>query len=368
MRGVSEKRRVLFVAITLSCVIGAMELAGRMVFAALPDFERTRAALRGELGEVSRFQRCVGQPYLLYVPTPSYRDEHGLQHNPHAYRGELVPLERRPGIARVLFLGGSTTYGWKVDAADETYPARIGELLNLDLPEGVDGVEVINGGLPWGTSAEMLTHYLFKFHYYRPDLVVIQTGANDASAMLVAGYQPDYAHWRQPLVDLPTLSPFGRALLRSRLLSAVLVPAYAGMIPNRFSIIRRGNAPAPWYEGETDALRIPESAYAFSHNLRRLIRAVQDDGAAVLLVPWRGQPGTHREMAAAIDRNEMELRRIARSLDLPLASFPASVISPENWADRGHVDAAGAFEKGRHLFPIVRATLSEQLATKVDGT
>lgn len=351
-------RRISFALAMAVGVALTLELAARLVFAGLPDFERTRQALRGELGEGARFQRSVGQPYLLYLPAPSFSDEHGVQHNRDGYRGERVPLARTEGVLRLLFLGGSTTYGWKVPKATETYPAQIGALLREDLPGGASDVEIINGGLPWGTSAEMLTHYLFKYHYYRPDLVVIHAGANDATAMLAPGYQPDYGHWRQPLVDMPSLSGFGRALLASRLASAVLVPAYAGLVPNRFSIIRRGGAVAPWYDGDTRALQIPESAYAFSHNLRRLIRAVRDDGAEVLLVPWRGEPGTHAEMIAAIDRNEMELRRIAEGERVVVAPFPADVISPSNWADRGHVNAAGAGEKARHLLPYVRARLA----------
>jgi lysophospholipase L1-like esterase len=356
--GRTRSRQVLFTFVVFALVALVLEFAARLVFAALPDFERTRAALRGELGEDARFQRCVGQPYLLYVPTPSFEDEHGLQHNEDGYRGERVPVERSDGVARVLFLGGSTTYGWKVPAADESYPAQIGAQLREDLPEGANDVEVINAGLPWGTSAEMLTHYLFKFHYYQPDLVVIHTGANDASAMLATGYQPDYGHWRQPLVDMPRLSGFGRALLASRLASAVLVPAYSGLVPNRFSILRRGDAVASWYAGKQDALHIPESAYAFSHNLRRLIRAIRDDGKEVLLIPWRGQPNTHAEMIEVIDRNEMEVLRLAREEGVAVAPFPASVISEQNWGDRGHVNAAGAREKALHLLPYVRDGLA----------
>ena len=354
-------RRLAFGLVALVLVAGVVEGAARLVFVALPDFERTRLALRGELGEGARFQRCVGQPYLLYVPSPNFRDEHGLQHNADGYRGPRIPVARGDGVARVLFLGGSTTYGWQVARAEDSYPAQIGALLDDAAPGELPTVEVLNGGLPWGTSAEMLTHYLFKFSYYRPDLVVIHTGANDATAMLRAGYQPDYGHWRQPLVDVPTLGGFGRALLASRLLSALLVPVYAGLVPNSFSILRQGAPVAAWYPLEEDTRRIPDAAYAFSHNLRRLIRAIRDDGAAVLLVPWRGQPGTHLEMIEAIDRNEMELRRISRELDVPLAPFPAAVISSQNWADRGHTNAAGAREKAVHLAPYVREALQEKL-------
>jgi lysophospholipase L1-like esterase len=341
--------------------LAVLELLARVAFPFLAGFERTRLALRGELGAAGQFQNCIGQPYLLYAPSPGFSNQHGLQHNAQGYRGPLVELERRAGFKRVLFLGGSTTYDWGVARPGDTYPAQVGRLLNETLPEGVAGVEVINGGLPFGTSAELLAHYHFKFHYFRPDLVVLEGGGNDAWAQKVPFYQPDYAHWRQPLVDVPVLSPFGIALLRSRLLSLLLVPSFGGVAPTSFSVVRSGRPPIQWFELPADG-KLSDAHHAFLHNTETLVDMIRRDGAEVLLLPWRGQPGTHPELQPYIERNEALLWRIARDRNLAVAPFPASVISPANWADRGHVNEAGALEKARHVAPFVRAILFEEAA------
>jgi lysophospholipase L1-like esterase len=277
-----------------------------------------------------------------------------------------VDLERKAGFKRVLFLGGSTTYDWRVARPSDTYPAQVGRLLEESLPKGVAGVEVINGGLPFGTSAEMLAHYHFKFHYFRADLVVLEAGGNDAWAQKVPFYHPDYAHWRQPLVDVPMLSPFGRALLRSRLLSLLLVPSFGGAAPTSFSIVRSRRPSIQWFELPANG-ELSDADNAFLHNTATLVDLIRRDGAEVVLLPWRGQPGTHLELQPFIERNETLLWRIARDRNLVVAPFPASVISPANWADRGHLNQAGALEKARHVAPFVRTTLFGEAAPARPG-
>ena len=143
---------------------------------ALPELNQMRKILKGDVPAGESFQRAIGQSYLNYVPAPGYTDEGGIQHNEQGYRGNPVTFQRRPGVKRILFLGGSTTYGWGIGRADQTYPAYLEHLINQALLPSGGKVEVINAGLPWGTTAEMLTHYHFKFHFYRPDLVILNPG------------------------------------------------------------------------------------------------------------------------------------------------------------------------------------------------
>jgi hypothetical protein len=120
-----------------------------------------RRILRGkENVRLVRAQNTIGQAYLLYICAPNYaHPENGPQHNADGYRGKAAPLDRRPGVLRVLCLGGSTTYAWTVPYPNQTCPAVLEELLRANLPKGYTDVEVLNGGLPYGTSAEILTHY-----------------------------------------------------------------------------------------------------------------------------------------------------------------------------------------------------------------
>jgi len=269
-------------------------------------------------------------------------------------------------VARVLCLGGSTTYGWGVAHAAEAYPARLEAILGRELPSGVNGVEVINGGLPYGTSAEMLTHYLFKFHYFRPDLVILEAGGNDADALTRLWYQPDYSHWRQAPCVAPSLPPWTRWMMRSRLVSFGYILAVHGALHEGLGpLIRPGDGPpsARWYPeagpvppGER---RVPPEDLALAHNLDVLVREAQADGARVLLVPFRPAPGnTYPALTQrAVATNEEVMRAYASDRDLVMTPFPAAVITAANWVDNCHLNAAGEGEKAEHIAGFARRLL-----------
>lgn len=358
-----------FLAVVLSILVLAfciwiVERSARGLMT--PTHETGRLILMGvEDQHLVRMQNTIGQPYLLYISAPNYtHPRHGPQHNAHGYRGRLVPMERRPGVLRVLCLGGSTTYGWTVSLPEEAYPAQLEDILRSSLPAGYTDVEVINGGLPWGTSAEMLTHYHFKYHYYRPDVVVINTGGNDANGYTMAYYHPDNSNWRQPLLNLRPLPENWRWLARSRVASYLILNIfYQDLITGgQFHIHGGAIPPAPWFRinGElvAEPREIPMDRLSFAHNMNALIRQLQADNVRILLVPFRAAPGIyehqgkHFELAQVI-RHENILLDLARAHSTGFAPFPADVISPENWSDHCHLNAFGEREKAGYIAPHV---------------
>lgn len=326
-----------------------------LMFARFPYLERTRLVARGEAPPAPDFQNSIGQAHLTYIPAPLYSDDFGIQHNAQGYRGKAVSMRRAPGVLRVLFLGGSTVYGWGVSHPEETYPAQMEKTLNENLPAGIKGIEVINAGVPFATTAEMFTHYHFKFHYYQPDLVVLEAGGNDGIAFDSEFYHPDYSHWRQPL-QLPQRPSFlAQKLMKSRLVSLVLIPLFYGLRPHESNLLREGAPAAKWYEpipGSQDfPFDIPWEEMAFKHDLESLIAEIQSDHAKILLVPFRPAPDFeyNQSLKRAIDLNEQILRHISVSKNLLMVPFPAAVISPGNWLDDCHLNAAGEKEKARHV-------------------
>lgn len=298
--------------------------------------------------EVPQQMRIRGQPYLLYAPAPGYKSGRNF-HNREGFRGKTIPLQRTQGVLRVLCLGGSTTYGTGVEDPAEAYPAQLEQILNETKPNHVARVEVINGGLEYATTAELLAHYHFKYHYYRPNLVIINTGGNDALPPSFSNYHPDYSHWRQqPTLPRP-LSPIGQTLMKSRLMSlAIIALLYSGN-EGDFRLDRLDETPpAIWYsdsDGELPGNLNP----AFQHNLNALLDEVKRDGAASLLVPYRLEKGYHVPEEYFVRENERTLRTMAEERDLPIAPFPASVISQGNWVDGSHLNPAGCRQKAEHI-------------------
>lgn len=359
---------LVLLAIVGSTCEGMARLALRY---SLPGWEKTRQLMAGEAIPTPKYQFSISQPYLLYIPSPDFADSSGVQHNSQGYRGKAVTLRRTPGVARILCLGGSTTYGWGTPRAEDAYPAWLERILAQELPQGLRGVEVINAGIPFGTTAEILTHYHFKFHYFRPDVVVVNPGGNDAESMVNYDYyHPDYSHYRRTMQLPPPLPPLGRLLIKSRFIAVLLIPLVHGETPTADPFVKKDGLPpiAQWYPqppGETReerARNIPDDEIAFKHNLEALLDEIERDGAKVLLVPFRfvdyTQYRPEKGGPAAIVREENLLRELAAKRNLPLAPFPATVISPGNWTDTCHYNAEGNREKAAYLAPFVRDLLS----------
>ena len=94
--------------------------------------------------------------------------------NADGFRGDAVPRERTPGVARIAFVGDSSTFGWDVDAS-ETFAARTGALLAR---EGLR-VEVLNAGVPGYSAHQGRTFLETRVADYRPDVVVLSFARND---------------------------------------------------------------------------------------------------------------------------------------------------------------------------------------------
>ena len=94
---------------------------------------------------------------------------------------------------RILCLGGSTTWGDGVKDSEDTYPA----VLQSYLEEKGYNVDVINGGVPYYTSLEVLMRYITFGIFTKPDIVLLHTGGNDIGPFCSPyDYKPDYSHWR----------------------------------------------------------------------------------------------------------------------------------------------------------------------------
>ncbi len=354
-------RNRLFACALAILVLGAMEAVGRVAIrVAGPPTEALRLLLMGdEQARIVHAQNSVSQAYLLYIPAPNFEALGVLQNNAHGYRGPLVPLERTAGRLRILFMGGSTTYGWTVARPEQAYPAQVGALLEQmrgrgELPAEVAGVEVINAGLMHGTSAEIATHFLFKYRYYEPDILVINSGGNDAQgSAMVPGYLPDYSHWRRSLPGVRPLPRRARWILRSRLVAFVSIRLFYGHLTRGAYFALPSPAPvaAPWYELEPGAKQVPDEYLAFRHNLQAVVRAATAEGIDVVLVPFRPSPrNTYAPgVRAEMQRNERVLREIAAQPGASLAPFPADVIDPGSWVDDCHLDARGERQKAAHV-------------------
>ncbi len=106
---------------------------------------------------------------------PGYQ-RHGESVNSAGLRGAQIG-KKRDDTLRILCIGGSTTWGHKLDD-DETWPSLLQALLNK---RGDGRFEVLNGGVSgWGLEQNLRALQDGRMRDLEPDLVLLYSGWNDA--------------------------------------------------------------------------------------------------------------------------------------------------------------------------------------------
>ncbi|MBS1618516.1 MAG: hypothetical protein JST76_08360 [Bacteroidetes bacterium] len=376
------KRTVIFRIFIFVFLIVALEVIGYIAmlidsrsfdWVNTKNYFRVRSMLMGDT-TADHLPRYMTLPYLGYVPYPGYSKNGVVQHNEAGYRGDKVPL-KKSGKLRVLCIGGSTTYGLGVPDPSQTYPARLQGLLDQEIRRDqhlaalYSGAEVINAGLEAGTSAEELEQYLFKYRYYRPDIVIIHSGVNDAEVMenANADFQLDYTHYRRLQFHLEPLPQPARFFMHSYFFSYLVIRLfyenfyYSGISGRQCYLRQRGQQYIKWTDMDMphvfsshDYRFIP-----FYRNSQSLYTEIRADGAALLILPnivnerdsFVISSAPYRAMCAL---NVQISARLAAPTGATVIPFTMdSIHDPHCWLDDCHLDSAGELNKARIALPYV---------------
>ncbi len=346
---------VLFVALFF-------EVVGAALLKKYPHIELSRELLAGKQ-QLDAGLNSIPQAFLLYIPRPNFSSDGYAQHNAHGYRGPQIPLHRKPHTLRVLFMGGSTTYGEGVKNPADSYPAQLGKLLERDpLLQGMQ-VEVINAGLRGGTSAEILTHYLLKYRYYRPDIVVLNPGGNDPVAYFVPTYHPDYSNMRKSPEEIRPLRSQSRWMLHSRFLSSVIVMLFFPDLSQFTSVVtpldELENIPAKWFVPQRSG-ELQRNEVAFYNNMSTIVSEIKRDGANVLLLSYQGNPFDQQDQSfwrESYDYEENLLKIVGEEQGVSFASFPLGSMPKDMWFDASHLNEQGEVVKAAYVYQHLGAEL-----------
>jgi hypothetical protein len=227
----------------------------------------------------------IPHPYLLYTARPGYEEFGYKQINSLGYRGHEFSVKKTPGTFRILCLGGSTTISMPyIQNPDLTWPSLLEAGLNEHYPQR--RFEVVNAGLAYATSAELLAGYMFRHRYLQPDLVIIHEGGNDADPLMFENYNPEYSHFRSSGVRV-LVGPVERLLLHSNVFR-IFYMHYWRHVPSIY-------VSQPYGFDHLDrvaALQRVRDTYpaGFERNLDLIVRTAQADGARVMLVGFVAAP------------------------------------------------------------------------------
>ncbi len=330
-RRIPLQRRLAYGLVVLTAAVAAAELVCRV-----------REARRG--GEY-RYAPLEPDPHRGSVLRPGASFQHNgrVAHiNSLGMRGpEVGP--RRPGVLRVLCVGGSSTYGLVIRDDDSTWPAQLGRELRA---RGIEA-EVLNAGVPSWTLRSSQTNLEMRLYALEPDVIVVCHTFNDlvapASNYVGDSFAEDASELWRPWRSSALLRGIGRKLDR-------ISP-----------------------EAKSDHVD-PALAEAFERNLRRMVVRGRANGAVVVLTtephclrptleasriakvpglePWYSFYCTleYPPLLEGVERFYASTRSVARALDAPFIDLePAIPDDPAFWGSPIHHTEAGEAVIAKHL-------------------
>ena len=299
-------------------------------------------------------------PYMLWENTPEVSANGIRQINKQGYRNQNDIGILEPDTLRILTLGGSTTYSL-VNGPSDGWPAQLEKELNKHIASTkYKRVEVVNGGLLYATSAELLLHYLFRDRYLGSKIVVLHTGENDIGPLLFDDYNPEYTHFRPGWnANVFSLRRGEQWLIRR---SNIVRLFYACWL--------NGGLALNYINKQSKSFDLPEEYYVESvkknqpigleRNLDLLIRnIIADGGLPVLFAPvftsdkqFHELKGDAAKLAAytkkiqkatmlGLQKTQEVLRKLSAKYQIPLIELAPDRIPTEYFIDHIHLSKDG---------------------------
>lgn len=318
----------------------------------------------------------VSEPYLNYINNPGFKDTDGnTEINSMGIRyPQEISLQKPKSAYRILFLGGSTTFG-DVDDTYDVFPALIEKKLRDSisyLNPAFNKLECLNGGVHGLTSAELLTHFQFKYQYLQPDLIIVHTGFNDAFAYAgIHGsrYQPDYHNSRRVFRDVFELTSFEKKLLRSKAIAYLFIrfrmTDYLKTTLEDNIFFHHINDKM-WFD--TDQYTLADTAYnAFYNNIKTIVSVAKARGIKVLLVPevcdsTHMPPNLNKILPAGLRLNRRLLQQIALENNVYFYPLPDKEFTSNLFLDDDgiHVNEEGEKLKAQHIGKCIQEIISQR--------
>ncbi len=210
-------RRVVFrAALALGSValtILVLEIIGAVGFHYAKRKPPLPPEVRATVAVDDRSVETVPDPYLLLRVKPDALTPHART-NRFGLRNDPIDAKPLPGTLRVLFLGGSVTWGYAARANEETLPALLEGYLSRhrDRSAALRGkrIEVLNGGVPSYNAWQAALSYALYHRSLSPDVIISLDGTNDVDGAVRtgrAGWPMRYAASRSGhRVSEPTLA------------------------------------------------------------------------------------------------------------------------------------------------------------------
>lgn len=135
-------------------------------------------------------------PYGLYWNGSNYSHSGFQQTDVHGFRYKGYNVGEKKKF-RILVYGGSTTFSdYCIPDPSKSWPHILEDLIAV---KSKVEVEVINAGLNYALTSELLSHYVFLGHALKPDMIFLHGPGNDLLPISVGDDSLDYRRTRKSL-------------------------------------------------------------------------------------------------------------------------------------------------------------------------
>ncbi|MCZ6777632.1 MAG: SGNH/GDSL hydrolase family protein [Acidobacteria bacterium] len=366
----SLRKKTVFALVMLAGLLGFVEAAfAAYYFLAVPRDQRylVEATLGLRSSERNTVLRYRPHPYLNYVGNPDYVYPDGLRpYHEIGIRATDVPLtERRPGVLRIVAMGGSTTYGHAFREAKNVWPEIAGERLASSL--GVE-IDTINIGVINYTTFELLGLAMMWLPEFQADIVVVHTGLNDAFSV---GFPDegglDNTSFRHSWAYTPVP---GLARISMRLSYLIRVSGMRWLSEKGYMIgdmTPSMQYAVPALNQVRENVRGATGKY-FRRNLETLIVLIRRAGATPVLANMPLNPAMERGLgpyydavSQAVIRNNRIMAEVGEQEGVVVADLFSRMRDSSVFLDAGHVNSRGMERKAQIIAEALEPIVSREL-------
>jgi lysophospholipase L1-like esterase len=291
-------------------------------------------------GEAFNYEEHHYLPFVLN-PRSTY---HGVHQFDAEYRiRRTEPIRPREAVRwRALAIGGSTTFGERLDREEDTWVHRLERKVRERSGPACD---VVNGGVPGYTLNENIIHYTMMLTHLEPDVVILYVGINDVHPrMHTPVVKPDYSNFWKPWHSEGAVLPEpSRALRPLRLYR--LWYFYRHVLP-----LKREGVMILSAHDSVGSLRqnlAGNRPVIYESHLDSFIRLLVAQGRKVLVVPqyFRIDPRTavaDSVFGKGVDDDNVVNRDVAARRGVAFASKALGAFAPADTFDDCHFTPAGS--------------------------
>ena len=291
------------------------------------------------------------RPYGLYWNRPNYFRKGFQQTDANGFRYKGYDVSLTKSKVRVLCYGGSTTYSDHVlKNPDDCWP----HLLESKLRRIDKDVEIINCGLNYGLTSELLSHLIFEGVHFNPDYVILHGPGNDTLPIAIGDTSFDYRNTRRSLNLKPRFfEPF---LLKVSGIARIL---YARAFRENELVNLEPNS---WPVPEVQNMRLMDSQQRqFQSNVNCFVDICLARGIKVILVNFvqnhieeleKMRPGMSEGMVHAVQNMNRYFKSIAieKVNRVFLVDIDSSDFKITDFVDICHLNIDGEKRKASLIF------------------